>query len=359
MQTPTQRDLARAAGVTVGTVSLALRNHPRIPEKTRLRIQKLAAEKDYHYDAVTSKLAAHLGRKRSKKELLPLGWVHGYAEPHPWRVNPHLKHFWESASERARQLGYRLDEFWLNEPGMTPARMEKILVTRGIEGIIISVWPNRPISLKMPISRFAVVSTNFSIWKPQLHTVYPDLLYNTMLALRQLKRLGYRRIGLALPGGSSFRGAHECESGYEYYAANKLIPQRIPPYVATHYDSAPFIKWFKEHQPDVVIGALSTIDSVWLPQAGVRVPKDVGFVDTNWLPEHTPRAGIDARVDAQAVALVEVLISKILRHELGAIEHPRITLIEGRWVDGPTVRKQLPDKRGKQPGQSRVTKQRR
>ena len=38
----TLADIAREAAVHVTTVSLALRNHPRLPESTRLRIQKLA-----------------------------------------------------------------------------------------------------------------------------------------------------------------------------------------------------------------------------------------------------------------------------------------------------------------------------
>jgi len=35
----TLADIARKAGVHVTTVSLAMRNHPRLPEKTRQRIQ--------------------------------------------------------------------------------------------------------------------------------------------------------------------------------------------------------------------------------------------------------------------------------------------------------------------------------
>lgn len=42
----TLADIAKRAEVHVTTVSLALRNHPRLPEKTRSRIQKLAKEMD-------------------------------------------------------------------------------------------------------------------------------------------------------------------------------------------------------------------------------------------------------------------------------------------------------------------------
>ena len=38
------KDIARKAGVHVTTVSLALRNHPRLPEITRKRIRRLRAK---------------------------------------------------------------------------------------------------------------------------------------------------------------------------------------------------------------------------------------------------------------------------------------------------------------------------
>ena len=39
---PTLREIARRAGVSHTTVSLSLRNHPSIPEKTRERLRRLA-----------------------------------------------------------------------------------------------------------------------------------------------------------------------------------------------------------------------------------------------------------------------------------------------------------------------------
>ena len=46
----TLADIAREAGVHVTTVSLALRNHPRLPESTRLRLQNLAKLRGYTPD---------------------------------------------------------------------------------------------------------------------------------------------------------------------------------------------------------------------------------------------------------------------------------------------------------------------
>ena len=44
------KDVANVAGVHPTTVSMALRNHPRIPEATRSRLKKLAEEMGYTRD---------------------------------------------------------------------------------------------------------------------------------------------------------------------------------------------------------------------------------------------------------------------------------------------------------------------
>lgn len=49
------------------TVSLALRNHPRLPEKTRHRIQKLAKEMSYRPDPVLQALVAYRGKVMERR----------------------------------------------------------------------------------------------------------------------------------------------------------------------------------------------------------------------------------------------------------------------------------------------------
>jgi len=41
-----------------------------------------------------------------------------------------------SAARRATELGFRLENFRLHEPGMTPARLVEVLRARGIRGVL-------------------------------------------------------------------------------------------------------------------------------------------------------------------------------------------------------------------------------
>ena len=57
-------DVAQAAGVSVATVSRALRNLPNVADSTRAKVVRAAEELDYRADPAASRLAA--GRSRSR-----------------------------------------------------------------------------------------------------------------------------------------------------------------------------------------------------------------------------------------------------------------------------------------------------
>ena len=72
-KTATMQQVADRAGVAVSTVSYALKNHPKIPEATRERIQALARRMGYRPDAYVSTLMARLHNKRRQSEQAVLG----------------------------------------------------------------------------------------------------------------------------------------------------------------------------------------------------------------------------------------------------------------------------------------------
>lgn len=70
----TIEDVALAAGVSVATVSRALRGLPNVAESTRVRVQEIAIELNYRADPAASRLAT--GRSRSVAVAVPQlnGW---------------------------------------------------------------------------------------------------------------------------------------------------------------------------------------------------------------------------------------------------------------------------------------------
>ena len=70
----TIEDVAVAAGVSVATVSRALRGLPNVAESTRVRVQEIAIELNYRADPAASRLAT--GRSKSVAVAVPMlnGW---------------------------------------------------------------------------------------------------------------------------------------------------------------------------------------------------------------------------------------------------------------------------------------------
>ena len=66
---PTIRDLAREAGVSAATASLALRNDPRLRKDTCDKVQQVAKRLGYHPNALVSQLLAQNQHFRMSEAL--------------------------------------------------------------------------------------------------------------------------------------------------------------------------------------------------------------------------------------------------------------------------------------------------
>src|SRR5882724_9194975 len=96
---PTMRSLALAAGVSPTAVSLALRNDPSIPARTRNRIQRVARAHGYRPDPVLTHLMQHLRSSRTTRGVANL------AVFAPLQV-PFTQRLVAGAEARAALLGY-------------------------------------------------------------------------------------------------------------------------------------------------------------------------------------------------------------------------------------------------------------
>jgi DNA-binding LacI/PurR family transcriptional regulator len=329
---------ADAAAVSRMTVSLALRNHPRISPETRARVQQVARELGYHPDAEVSKLMSYLRRAKPPKHASTIGLITTAAEPQPWRFNQHFRKFYEGATRRANESGYRLEEFWLKEPGLTSRRLTSILDTRAVEGLLIGPMYNASGHLSIDFSRFAAAEYGQNVWRPRLHRADHNHFQGMLLAVRQLERIGHTRIGLALFEGFDRRVVHTWEGAYLYSQQDFTRGDRVPPLVSKMLDRDAFFRWFQRHRPDAVISSHREVLD-WLGSHGARVPQDVGFAFLDWLDESDSCAGINQHYGVVAAAAIDLIVQQIHRNEHGIPAHPKLVLIEGDWVDGPTVRK--------------------
>lgn len=333
------QQIADAAGVSRMTVSLALRNHPRIPIDTRERIRQVAEKLGYRPDPQVSKLMAYLPRAKPMRPHSTIGLLTSAGRPQPWKFNRHFEKFYDGARRRAEELGYRLDEFWLKEPGLTSRRLTKILDTRSVEGLLIGPLYHPSGHLSIDFSRFAAAEYGQNVWRPRLHRADHNQYHGMLLAMRNLQRLGYKRIGLAILERFDRRVVHTWEGAYLFSQQKLRSADRLLPLVEEGADRQTFASWFKRVRPDVVVASHLEVRD-WIRAAGARVPEDVGFAFLDWLDESDACAGICQHYDLIAAAAVDLIADQIHRNERGVPANPKLVLLDGEWVDGPTVRKQ-------------------
>ncbi|MDR1284125.1 MAG: LacI family DNA-binding transcriptional regulator [Opitutaceae bacterium] len=339
-----QKELARVLGLSQSTVSLGLRNHPDIGPATCARIREAARRLGYVPDPCLSALSAYRKRVKPVRYQGTLAWLsndaigEGRGEGRGW---PALPACHGSAAERAGQLGYRLEDFCLREPGMSARRMEEIFCSRGIPGILVSPSGGNGSVEGFCFGRFSAVTFDHSLESPRLHCVSYHRLGMMERVFRRLHELGYRRPGLAVYPESDRRAGRAWSAGFRNEQHRYADVVHVPPLLAESGSRELFFAWFRQWEPDVILTPeASRLD--WLEEAGVAVPGDTGFCLLSVPPpgkEHCAGCQEDpARVGAGAV---ELLVDMIGRHEVGIPASQVCVLTEGVWRQGSTLGKRI------------------
>jgi len=195
----TMSDVARGAGVHVTTVSLALRNHPRIPVNKRNQIRKLAVDMGYRPDPLLQALIAYRSRAFSRRNPLTLAYVTNWDSRFGWKKVTAHPQFYLGAEARAAQLGYNLEHFWLGEPSLHPKRLSQILRARSINGLIVaSQLPVLNPTSEFEWQFFSAVKIDHVPRQLALHNVTNDQMGVIRLAVKRAVAAGYQRIGLVM-----------------------------------------------------------------------------------------------------------------------------------------------------------------
>src|SRR3954467_7024054 len=96
--------IAKKAGVHVTTVSLALRNHPRLPETTRQRIHALATQMGYRPDPMLRALVSYRGKVMERRNTPTLAYVTNWTTRWGWKKVTAHPDFYAGAEAMANQL---------------------------------------------------------------------------------------------------------------------------------------------------------------------------------------------------------------------------------------------------------------
>ncbi len=335
---PTLRSLAKLLGLSRTTVSDALRGSPRVDPNTASRVRKAADAAGYRRNPLAGALMSELRRSRGgafRGVLAAVDFIEGNRPAHAAHYHRELI---AGADTRALELGFKVEKFQVGTAGITVQRLDSILQSRGIHGVILLPAWDEPDLSNLDWTRFAGIYTDYIIERPALHSVCPDHYRSLLSALQRVARLGYRAPGLFLQRHQDERIQYRWGAAFRAFQETHPELRAVPPLVLDQpVTQAEFVKWFRRHKPDVVLGH-NTQAMEWMESAGAKLPATHGFVCINASNLGRPCAGLDLQPRTLGARATELLIAQLQRNETGIPEWPSTTTIPGRWIEGPTLR---------------------
>ncbi len=355
-RSPSLADIAGKAGTAISTVSLALRNDPRVAEPRRRHIQKIAAQMGYQANPLVAHLMFELRKSRKQKYRANFGVINVSTMPlERYNKISNMAAWQQGLEQRATQLGYNLDHFWLHDPECQPNRLERILRARNIQGVVFHgvMVENDLEPCKAIASRFPSVVMGVHLREPPLNFITMDHYFSGFHACIQLRKAGYSRIGIVLDRWLDDVLEHRYVAGF--YASHQRIENCLPvfylnePRQNVHPNESPrlegkrkFAEWIDQYRPDACICVNSYIVD-WIRDLGIGIPGDMGFALLDLPREFNGiLAGMEPRSIETGMKAIDVLVGQIHRGEEGLPSFQTGTMIESKWTPGPTVRGQAP-----------------
>ncbi|MDF3128483.1 LacI family DNA-binding transcriptional regulator [Kiritimatiellaeota bacterium B1221] len=336
----TIRDIARETGVHFTTVSLALRNNPRLSEKTRTKIQKAAREMGYTKDPMVSALVAYRKQKMPVHHQATLAWINDWPDPEGLLAIREFREYLDGILERAHECGYLMEEIRTRSARMSPDKIRRILKARNIRGALLLPLYLRGEIPELPYDTLASITIGHSIQPANMDTVANHHAHTLRTILDRVLEKGYRRIAFWIPAewDGKVENAWENEMVLLHHRRPDL-PQL--PRIREIWENFPkqdLTDWMNQNRPDVIISYQNVLDN--LQEIGIRVPEDLGYVSPFLNRDEQTFTGIyQNNVQIGRIAL-DLLIDKIHRNDFGPPLSPTRTLVEGIWNEGET----LPDK---------------
>ena len=328
-----QSDIARHAGVHRSCVSLALRNHPRIPLATRERIHAIAKELGYAPDPMLSALSAYRNRNQAHSYQGVLAWL---AWP-GWEKISIYREYLEGAKARAKSHGYTVEVFELGTEGVSPRRLASVMISRNIQGILVCPRAQAQAALNFKWDDFSVITFGYSLLSPQLHAVAATQYRGVLKAMKHLKELGYKRVGYAVWSDFNKKTDNNCLAGYlvTEYENGRRTP--IPIYDGP-WHAAKIRDWFIENRLDAILTSDIYFLNV-LKECGLEAPRDLGVACFALSCEGGQLSGVYENSSHVGEVAVDSLVAMIQRGEKGEPKVAQRVLVEGDWHPGQTVRK--------------------
>lgn len=332
-KSPTMEQVAERAGVSMMTVSRALRNSPKVKDVTKEKVRAAALELGYEVNPLLGRYLSMVKLQR-KRGVPILGCIRCLGEkgeqPIPWRYTP-VTHL----AKAAENHGFRLDVFDLENDSKAVKRLHQILTTRGIEGLLISPHPLHEAIREFDFSEFVSVTIGYGLSQPDLHRVGTDVMTGTRRLLRRLSERGRQRVGFAISRWLDQRSNYGYSGAYHLYKESIPAESRLDtfyfPEKRLAEEKTRFCEWVRAERPDVII-AFEEYVAGWIQDdLGMQVGSDIELVLHDWVEGASGDfRGLDHRRDLVCASAVQLLVMMLVGNDFGLPESPLRMLVTPR-----------------------------
>lgn len=217
---------------------------------------------------------------------------------------------------------------------MTGKRLSRILHNRGITSLCIAPTMQPRGHMSLDWDRFSAVTIGYSVVRPTLDRVTTHHFHGLLLALRELRKVGYSRIGFCSFAGTSKRVDDLWLAAvlvYRQYHQNEIS---LPVFLFTDETVGKIPEWCEKEQLEVVIYGEPVVQEQ-IKRSGI----DVDLATVTWSEEEKEIAGIDQRANLVGASAIDIVTAQQRRGERGVPEVPTTTMVEARWFYGKSLRR--------------------
>lgn len=266
----TLKDVARKAGVSIGTASMALNNSDKVNIETYKKVHKVAREMNYIPNARARALV-----KQSTNII-------GLVVPHI--INPFFAELSQAVKDKAREKGYNVILCSTDGKAGEEARYIELFKSGMVDGAIFAsqevlTRENSRLLEELAAHYVPVVNINSQDFGSDLVPVIKtDLEKAGYLATRHLIELGHQRIGFGSHSPRRFEGYKRAVKEYNLYhpefiyypmhaveeVVEDIMKAQVKPTAFVCYNDKSAIKMIQ-----------------LLVEKGIKVPEDISIIGTD------------------------------------------------------------------------------
>lgn len=324
------RDLAKIAGVSRTTVSLALRDSNEISPAVRKRIKALAQKHDYRSHPAVNLLMQQVrsGRRIHDEEII--AYITSGSDANENAMGP--KEILAAAQQEAYRMGYKVEVFWAGYMASQSVKLARILYNRGIRGVLWGPMPYPHPPIAFPWHKFVPLACTSSAGVPNLPTVSIHHPKGMALTLEELHKRGACSIGVLLQEVDDGRHDFGWQIGTDLYRYRGGTAQ-IAIHISRGEPRENLVRsWMRKNHLDALV--LSPDTYMQTPYLEGKIARAVLDVPKSELGRIGGLYQDMSRIGRHAVRFLSL---RLANGNVGLPEYPYSVVVQASFVDGESL----------------------